>query len=216
VRTFTLAVAVCATLAVTAAPAAAAKPTCSRKATATAGSVVDLTRSTQAADGTWQLPQDSVQRLDDISIYGATSALTVAYAGVTYRFQAGAIFALDCAGARPAIELGTGTVTATGAVSAPEGRWAPAASRRMTMRVTRTPKGEPTLDRILANGPDVLELGTVTVATTAGRGYLDVTPTVGAQAGTRRRARGGTFTSTAVHGKRITGTATFVGLAPSA
>lgn len=224
-RTFSLAVAVCATLAVAVAPANAAAKSCSRKATTTAGTVVDLTRATQAEDGGWQLPEQTVKHLDAISVYAATSDVTVSYAKVTYRFEQGAIFMLSCFGHSraegakyPSITLASGSVTAKfaagkpGAVSSPEGLWDPYASKAMTMTVTRAAKGAPTLDDVLANGLDALNFGTVKVKKTAGAGYLNVTPYVGAKPGVCRQALGGTFVSTRLQKGQIKGTSTFVGL----
>jgi len=213
--------------ALAASPASAAAKTCSRKATVTAGTVVDLTRTTADAEGNPVLSTTPVSKLTGASRYVATGAATIKAGAVTYKLTKEAIFGLSCfghsraQGARyPAVILERGTATWTtarrkpGAIISTEGLWDPYAEVALDAKVTRTPSGDPSLDRILREGPGVLRFGTAKVSRTTRKGYLNITPYVGRKSGLCRQGKGGTFTSTRFDSRGYAkGTSKFVGLA---
>lgn len=219
-----LAVAACA---LTAAPAQAAGKQCSRKATVTSGTVLSMSTATVAEDGTQQLDPTPQKKLNGIMVYTSSTAAKVKYQKVVYTLEAGAVFGLSCFGHSvaegakfPLITLYMGKATVKfrngrpGAVSAGEGLWDPYQEKAMTMTVTRTPKGKPTVDEVLQKGQGALMLGTVKVRKMAGKGYLNVTPYVGRKPGVCRQAKGGTFVSKRLAGGYLKGTSKFTSLAP--
>jgi hypothetical protein len=223
--TITLALAA---LAVAAVPATAAKPKqCSRQATVDDGTVLDMTTAHPGPDGQLTLDQTAVRYLKARHAYTTTATARFAFDGVVYTIERGAVFNLSCFGHSkadgakfPSLVLHVGEVAVAakadkpGAVTSNEVMFDPYQSKAISFTVTRTVRGAPSFQKILADGPSATRFGVTEVRKLKkAANYLNITPYVGPRSGTCRQAKGGVFSSRKIEDGYYRGSSEYYGLA---
>ncbi|MEA2157001.1 MAG: hypothetical protein QOE11_3141 [Solirubrobacteraceae bacterium] len=163
--------------------------------------------------------------------YVTTGPATVHFGHAAYKVGADTIFDLACSGAAGGaadtpsvnVEMGsasvrTGGASSFGTLSSDEMLLDPYADKKMRIKVTRTPMGDPTIEDAVAQGPSALRLGTTVAKQVGGAGaFLNITPFVGSAHRTNgqcHQAHGATTVTTAFANRYPQGTVTYSGLAP--
>lgn len=215
-----------------ASPAAATAPSlgCANSATVLSGRVARLGHITLDSNGKLSVQQIPVRGLNRHGYYVTGAPSAVSFQGLRFHVDRETIFQLTCGGGpgdavlRDAvmnITMGGASVSfgpgGAGGLATNEGYLDPYAGRPQTFRISRIPKGNPTLEQVLTS-PSPPQFGTTIGTQTAGakRGaYMNITPYVGDKAGQCHQAHATRLISRALDRAhdRYTGTATYAGLA---
>jgi hypothetical protein len=205
---------------------------CAKTASVTSGTVHDLSATGRVdASGQRRLNRTAVHHLRRGTYYATTGPAALRFGGFAYTVAAGSIFDLGCSGPAggPAdlpslnVEMGsasvrTGGASSFGTLAANEMLVDPYANKEMGITLTRTPKGDPTLQDVVNWGPAALRVGRAVAEQTRATGaYLNITPYIGSKRRTNgqcHQAHGATITSTAVKGGYLSGKVRYSGLAP--
>ncbi|MCW3013297.1 MAG: hypothetical protein JWO02_389 [Solirubrobacterales bacterium] len=204
---------------------------CAKRAEVLSGAVDRLGAVRRTGDAPPTVDRTAVRRLDrrSGSYYVTGSDSVVAFQHLHYHVDAHTIFDLECGGAageaaRAAVlnvSMGAASVSVeaggTGGLATDEGYLDPYANKAQSFRISRVPRGAPSLkDVLLSTAPP--QFGTTVgtqIAGAAHGAYMNITPYVGAKAGQCHQAHGTQLVSTGIDAahQRYRGQATYTGLA---